>query len=153
MLNIPKQIYKPEDFLNAVEETPLKTQIIKERLGENNPVYSKIHVDWVKQTLKKLFDNGLVCGGLDPNFGGYVWHIPAELRYNPEDFIQVLAKRPINTASVLERVNKPVKMHRKYKALTEALAVDLLKTLAEGGQIVGEQDKETKEWKWCLAQE
>ncbi len=150
---MPKQIYKLEDFINAVSEEPSKTQIIKDRMADNNSMYAKIHIDWVKRTLKKLLDNGLVCGGLDPNFGGYVWYLPVDLRYDPADLIQVLAKRKITTASVLEKLNKPVKMNKKYRDLSEAVAVDLLRTLADNKQIAGEQDKVTKGWKWCLIQE
>jgi hypothetical protein len=151
---IPKQIYDVRDFINVLGDIPLKTQLVKERLKAADPIYDNIHVDWVKQVLKKLHSNGLVYGGLDANFGGYVWNLPAELKYSPEDFIQVLGKRPITTSAVIDKVNKPVKLHRKYKDLTEAVAEELLKNfLTEGSEVKGERDVVTKEWKWSIIQE
>lgn len=92
-------------------------------------------------------------GGLNEEFKAYSWHIPDELKYNAEDFIQVLGKRPITTKVFLERLNKPVKMARKYNKVSPEVAEELLKSLEESGLISGEYDKEHRVWKWRVNRE
>lgn len=152
-ITIPKQTYFLKDFITVLDNKPIKTQLVKPKLISCGPVYEKIHIDWVKQVLKKLLNNGLVQGGIDENFGGYVWYIQDELKYNPEDFIQVLGKRFITTQVFLERLNKPVKMARKYSKITPSVADELLKSLLEEGLIDGMYDTEQKGWKWRANQE
>ncbi|MDM7919436.1 MAG: hypothetical protein QUS12_09755 [Methanosarcina sp.] len=66
--------YDPEDFLRVLDEKPAKTKIVIERLANQiDPKYESIHPTWAREILLQLLAEGRIEGGLDENFGGYVW--------------------------------------------------------------------------------
>lgn len=67
--------YDPRDFIKVLEDVdqPIKTKLVIEKLTAIDPKYSKIHFTWAREILLQLADAGEISGGLDPNFGGYVW--------------------------------------------------------------------------------
>jgi hypothetical protein len=67
--------YDPGDFLKVLDDKPAKTRIVIERLASQvDPKYKGIHPTWAREILLQLLAEDRIGGGLDPNFGGYVWH-------------------------------------------------------------------------------
>lgn len=67
-------VYDPNDFIDVLDETPVKTATVKERLiKRNQKKYEKIHYDWVKKTLIKLLDAGKISGGKDEELNIFLW--------------------------------------------------------------------------------
>jgi hypothetical protein len=66
--------YDPEDFLRVLDEKPAKTKIVIDRLASQvDQKYKGIHPTWAREILLQLLTDGRIEGGLDENFGGYVW--------------------------------------------------------------------------------
>lgn len=71
--NRTERKYDPEDFLKVLDYKPAKTKIVIERLSQVDPKYKGIHPTWAREILLRLLADGEIEGGLDENFGGYVW--------------------------------------------------------------------------------
>jgi hypothetical protein len=162
---MPIKKYNILDLLDVLGPDELKTSRVKTKLIQEKEGYENIHIDWIKKLLFKLHENGLVCGHQDNNFGGYVWSIPDELRYDPEDVIKVLCdankkpmrihtKRYISTSYILKQLTKSKKNNLKYGRLSEKMAVIILKNIQKNSNsfysIDNNRDEDTKKWYWSI---
>lgn len=165
---MPIKKYNILDLLDVIGPDEIKTKTVQEILIFKNKWYTNIHKDWVKKLLFKLHENGLVCGHQDRNFGGYVWSIPDELRYSPEDFIKVLqdankkpmkihTKRYISTSYLLKQLTRSKKNNLKYGRLSEKMAVIILKNIQNNSNsfytIDSNRDEDTKKWYWSIREQ
>ncbi len=162
---MPIKKYNILDLLDVLGPDELKTVRVKATLIQEKTGYEKIHVDWIKKLLFRLHENGLVSGHQDDNFGGYVWSIPDNLRYDPGDFIKILRdanqkpvkmhlKRYISTCYILKKLSKTKKTNLKYGRLSEKMAVILLKNIQSNSNsfytIDSTRDPDTKKWYWSI---